>query len=180
MNNELFSTLRKYGWLVSLSLLALFLLGLWLGSRKEPETVYVEKPYPVTVEKPYPVHDTIYEYRTVHLPKVEYVHDTVRNTVWTTVHDSVYVQIPIQETEYDETLNDARVQLKISGFQPELENLTVTNLRECPTTHFEAPLRRFGIGIELGYGLTLKNAPEGLISPRPYIGIGIHYNLISF
>lgn len=177
-----FDFLRKWGWVGTLLMLGLFILGLYLGKRN-PKIVEVEKPYPVTVEKPVPVHDTVYSTKTVYLPKVKTVHDTVTNTITETVYitDSVQVQVPITLKDYDETVNDANVKIQISGFEPNLEKLTVTNLREKSSyTHSEAPLSRFSIGIDIGYGFTMKTSPEPVFEARPYLGVGLHYSLIQF
>ena len=170
---------KRNWWIISLSLL----IGVIVGAlNKKTETVTIEKPYPVTVEKPVPVHDTVYSTKTVYLPKVKTEYDTVTETVTTTVyiHDTVQVQVPISMKEYEEEINEAKVNVKISGFEPNLESLTVTNLKICPQTHRNAPLSRFGVGVEVGYGFTLKNASDGLFEPRPYVGVGIHYSLIQF
>lgn len=170
---------KRNWWIFSLSLLIGFIVGI---RNRKVETVTVEKPYPVTVEKPVPVHDTVYSTKTVYLPKVKTEYDTVTETVTTTVyiHDTVQVQVPISMKEYEETVNDAQVNIKISGFEPNLESLTVTNLKICPQTNRKAPYSRFGIGVEVGYGFTLKNTSDGLFEPRPYVGVGIHYSLIQF
>lgn len=38
------------------------------------------------------------------------------------------------------------------------------------------PSRRFGVGLQAGYGIT----PTSPLTPFPYIGIGLNYNLIDF
>ncbi|MDM1093420.1 DUF6808 domain-containing protein [Myroides odoratimimus] len=41
----------------------------------------------------------------------------------------------------------------------------------------EKPVKRFGIGISTGYAVTLNN---NQLEAKPYIGIGLNYNLINF
>lgn len=163
--------------MVAVSVLAGYILG-----RRNTQTVYVDKPYPVTVEKPVPVHDTVYETRNVYLPKVKTEHDTVWGTVTTSVyiHDTVQVQVPISTKEYEEEINDAKVNVKISGFEPNLESLTVINLRICPQTPQKSPQGRFSVGVGVGYGFGLKDASNGVFSLQPSVGVTFSYSLFSF
>ena len=160
--------------LVAVSFLAGFLLG-----RSQVQTAYCPQPYPVTVEKPVPVHDTVHDTRTVYLPTVTIVHDTVNHTVTTTVHhtDTVQVQVPISTKDYEETINDAIVRATVSGYEPTLERLTVENLRICPVS---APTRRFSIGVGVGYGIGVKDASNGVFSGQPFVGVSLNYNLVAF
>lgn len=160
--------------IVAVSLVAGFLLG-----RSRTQTAYVPKPVPVTVEKPVPVHDTVYATKPVYLPKVTTVHDTVNHTVTTTVHhtDTVQVEIPISQTTYEETINDAIVTATVSGYEPTLERLTVENLRICPPTGSQG---RFSVGVGVGYGIGLKDASHGVFSGQPFVGVTFTYNLFSF
>lgn len=142
--------------IVAVSLVAGFLLG-----RSRTQTAYVPKPVPVTVEKPVPVHDT------------------VNHTVTTTVHhtDTVQVEIPISQTTYEETINDAKVTATVSGYEPVLEQITVENLRICPPTGSQG---RFSVGVGVGYGIGLKDASHGVFSGQPFVGVTFTYNLFSF
>lgn len=160
--------------LVAVSFLAGFLLG-----RSRTQTAYYPQPYPVTVEKPVPVHDTVYDTRTVYLPTVTTVHDTVNHTVTTTVHhtDTVQVEIPISQTTYEETINDAKVTATVSGYEPSLDRLTVENLRICPPTGSQG---RFSVGVGVGYGIGLKDASHGVFSGQPFVGVTLNYNFLTF
>lgn len=160
--------------LVAVSLVAGFLLG-----RSKIQTAYYPQPYPVTVEKPVPVHDTVYATRTVYLPKVTTVHDTVNHTVATTVHhtDTVQVEIPITTKDYEEQINDAIVKATVSGYEPVLEQITVENLRICPPT---SSTRRFSIGVGVGYGIGLQDASHGVFSGQPFVGVSLNYNFLTF
>lgn len=160
--------------IVAVSFVAGFLLG-----RSRVHTAYVPQPYPVTVEKPVPVHDTVYETRTVYLPRVVTHTDTVTNTVTTTVYhtDTVQVQVPITTKDYEEEINDAIVKATVSGYEPSIDRLTVENLRICPVS---APTRRFSIGVGVGYGIGVKDASHGVFSGQPFVGVSLNYNLLTF
>ena len=74
----------------------------------------------------------------------------------------------------------------ISGHRPRLDSLrirtetlrltTATTVTHTATTARQPKPERWGIGIHLGYGMTIAPQPQ----LRPYIGIGISYNLITF
>lgn len=86
-------------------------------------------------------------------------------------HDSMEVAIPISSKEY----RGDGYRAWVSGYRTSLDSIMVYPCRETVTvtnTTRQKP-RRFGIGLNAGYGVT----PHGL---QPYIGIGIHCNLFSF
>ena len=93
------------------------------------------------------------------------------------IPDSVSVKIPITQKIYEDSLYRAYV----SGYRPSLDSLiffprhditTVTNRYAYPKSR----QKRWGIGIHVGYGMTMSNTPQF----SPYVGIGISYNLITF
>ena len=68
----------------------------------------------------------------------------------------------------------------VSGYRPNLDSLRIhtQSARITSTIPIPAPPkpRRWGIGIQVGYGMTAAPRPEF----HPYIGIGISYNIFSF
>lgn len=93
------------------------------------------------------------------------------------IPDSIAVDIPITQKVYEDSLYRAYV----SGYRPSLDSLiifprhditTVTNGYAYPKSR----QKRWGIGIHVGYGMTMSRAPQF----TPYIGFGISYNLITF
>ena len=93
------------------------------------------------------------------------------------IPDSVSVKIPITQKIYEDSLYRAYV----SGYRPSLDSLiffprhditTVTSGYAYPRSR----QKRWGIGIHVGYGMTMSNTPQF----SPYVGIGISYNLITF
>lgn len=88
--------------------------------------------------------------------------------------DSAEVIIPITQTVYEDSTYTAYV----SGYRASLDSLIFRMPREVTTitnTHYQKP-KRWSVGIQVGYGMTLKGTPQF----APYVGIGVSYNLFSF
>ena len=86
--------------------------------------------------------------------------------------DSVDVEIPITQTVYEDSTYTAYV----SGYRASLDSLIFKMPRETMTiTKYPKP-KRWSVGIQVGYGMTLKGTPQF----SPYIGVGVSYNLFSF
>lgn len=102
--------------------------------------------------------------------------DTLRIT------DTIYIRLPIEQRYY----TGPHYEAWISGHRPRLDSLrirtealrltTATTVSHTATTVPQPKPERWGIGIHLGYGMTIAPQPQ----LRPYIGIGISYNLITF
>lgn len=86
--------------------------------------------------------------------------------------DSMAVSIPITQKRYADSTYTAWV----SGYHAALDSIVVylpqktTTITKIVT---QKP-KRWGIGLSAGYGIT---PTEGF---QPYIGIGVHYNMLSF
>lgn len=97
----------------------------------------------------------------------------VVDTMWVAVRDTIrqndtlYVTLPREVKEYADT----NYRAVISGYIPRLESIEV-----YPTTIYKTETKningKFGLGVQLGVGYC------GEI--KPYIGIGISYNLFTF
>ena len=90
------------------------------------------------------------------------------------IRDSADVVIPITQTVYEDSTYTAYV----SGYRASLDSLIFRIPRQVTTitnTHYQNP-KRWSIGIQVGYGMTLKGTPQF----APYVGIGVSYNLFSF
>lgn len=122
-----------------------------------------------TIAYHYPVpHDSaVVRYETVRLR----VADTVRVTVSDTVRvaDSVEVIVPITQKVYADSLYRAYV----SGYRPRLDSIFVYPTTRYVTVTRQAKPRRWGIGLQAGYGV-------GRGGTGPYVGIGVSYNLYDF
>ena len=88
----------------------------------------------------------------------------------TAIHDSIAVEIPITQKEYE----GAEYRAWVSGYEPTLDSIfvfprhDVVTIREPPNK-----TKRWGIGVFAGYGVT----PHGL---QPCAGVSINYNLWNF
>ena len=115
----------------------------------------------ITREKPVFVDRYITRTETVLLP----VHDT------TVVRDSVLVDMPVETKVYQE---DSLYRAVVSGFRVSLDTLKVYRTTKEITKYVAVPQRkRWGIGVQTGYGFSRKGI-------SPYVGIGVSYNLINF
>ena len=125
------------------------------------DTVLIDRP--VEVEKR--IIDTILISTVLPVPG-----DIVRLT------DTVYMHLPVEQKHYSAPEYDAWV----SGFRPSLDSLKFHTQSARITNTIPLPVhpkpKRWGIGIQVGYGMTTAPRPEF----HPYIGLGISYNIFSF
>lgn len=128
--------------------------------------------------------DTIYLHDTIRIVKpvpqrIKTV-DTFRIVLKDTIceKDTVYLNLPREQKIYREENFHAW----ISGYRPALDSIHIfrnTHQVITSTTICQKPAkpRRWGIGIQAGYGLTYQ---QNTIQPVPYIGIGLSYHLLTF
>lgn len=86
--------------------------------------------------------------------------------------DSATVVIPITQKVYEDSLYTAYV----SGYQPSLDSISLripTHTYNI-TTRIREKSKRFGIGPQIGIGV----GKDGSVTP--YIGIGIHFDILNF
>ena len=147
--------------------------------------------------KPVPKDSTVIKYVTATLPKADDKEDNFPNITVTElpesvqkfpesdknlqdsvqnfgkiVPDSVNVVIHITQKVYDEDTYTAFV----SGYNPSLDSLIFKMPREVVTIKEYSKPKRWSVGVQVGYGVTLKGTPQ----LAPYVGIGVSYNLFSF
>lgn len=82
-----------------------------------------------------------------------------------TVRDTLLVYIPITQKVYRDSLYTAWV----SGYSAKLDSIEVYNRTQAITISEKVKRKRFGIGLQVGYGF-----PHGT-----YAGIGLSYNLFN-
>lgn len=88
--------------------------------------------------------------------------------------DSAEVIIPIEQKVYEDSLYKAYV----SGYKPSLDSLLIYPRKETITITnktYHKP-KRFGIGVQVGYGVTIGEQAKFV----PYVGVGISYNFLTF
>lgn len=127
------------------------------------ETIYDTIPY----YKPVLKDSLVINYITEKLPTVV-KSDSDSTGVEKEITDSVEVEIPITQKIYEDSLYKAFV----SGYRQSLDSLIIYSPKEVVTITNIKP-KRWGVGIQVGYGFTPKGA-------HPYIGVGISYNIFSF
>ena len=94
------------------------------------------------------------EYDTVYLEKTEivklpiYKTDTIQTTDTIIVLDSVDVVIPIELKQFSDTLANTLISFDLKGFQCEVNNLYVENLKTSEIK--ENKVKRWGLGLGLG------------------------------
>lgn len=119
------------------------------------------------------VRDTIMRDRPVFVDRYLVRTDTVKLAVHDTTLrvDSVLVDVPIERRIYEE---DSLYRAVVSGYRPSLDSLLVYRTTTEITKFVPVPVKkRWGVGIQAGYGFSQKGI-------SPYVGVGISYNLINF
>ncbi len=86
--------------------------------------------------------------------------------------DSALVSVPITSKVYEDSLYRAVV----SGYRASLDEITVYPRMDIVTITEKPKRKRWGVGVQVGYGMTLNGRPQ----LSPYAGIGVSYNLFNF
>ena len=109
--------------------------------------------------------DTVYRDKVIYrrLPSVEVVRtDTI------VLSDTVFVAIPIDTY----IAQDNSYYIEATGYEVQFKHIEFYPTTVYRTERVSIP-RRWGIGIQAGYGAS----KQGL---SPYIGIGVQYNILTF
>ena len=165
----------------------------YTGGTAEPYRDTIKTTFVDTIPyyKPVPKDSTVIKYVTATLPKADDKEDNFpnkgdhfeekdemvtpnlpENSSNLPESDSVNVVIPITQKVYDEDTYTAFV----SGYNPSLDSLIFKMPREVVTIKEYSKPKRWSVGVQVGYGVTLKGTPQ----LAPYVGIGVSYNLFSF
>lgn len=138
------------------------------------DTVRITRIDTVAYYKPVPRDSVVVRRITAKLPVAK---DTAQDHVPDTgkMADSVQVELPIEQKRYSD---DSTYTAYVSGYRPRLDSIFVYPRREVVAitterTAYKYKRRRFGIGIQAGYGIT----PRGM---QPYVGVGASYDLLQF
>lgn len=121
-------------------------------------------------------HDTVFITDTLKYDKPKPQIVTIKDTIYI-LKDSVKTEGDsiILEREEKTYTDDSTYNVKISGFKPELEEISIypkTYIIEKTKTVTIEKKRKFNIGLQVGSGI-------GLFTKQPdvYVGIGFQYNL---
>lgn len=167
------------GPILYIAIMAAFILSFGLGRyTAKPETIPEERARIDTLI----IRDTVTDY----VPQDVYKHtiDTIRVPVPVPgpepepERDTIYVSLPKETRVYE----DARYRAEVSGYQPSLDRIDIYTQTQVLTKDVSQVVKqktRWGLGISAGYGVTI-NTTDQTFRPAPYIGVGIHYNLISW
>lgn len=129
----------------------------------------------VVIRKPVVVDSVVIRYVTRKLRSADVKEDNFPNKGEEEyIPDSADMLVPIVQKIYRDTAYTAWV----SGYMPSLDSIAIRQRTEhvTVTEKFSAKRKRWGIGIQAGYGVTAERNPQ----LSPYIGVGITYNLFNF
>lgn len=172
MSEENQSWLRGFEWIIVLLLLvpASFLIGEQRGTRKALENAEVVRDTVVTY-----LWDTIFQDKPVYVDRIKVRTEYVPVTDTIRIHDTLAVEVPIEQVVYRDTSYTAWV----SGYHPALDSIQIfqqTKVVEVTRTISEKP-KHWGVGVSAGYGASVR---EGAVYLTPFIGLGISYNIFSW
>lgn len=122
----------------------------------------------ITYRQPVPVDSVVLRYVTVKLPQVDTILTKGEDIIKV---DSVYVEVPIQQKEYQDSAYHAWV----SGFNVNLDSISIFPKTVTVTHRIREPPNRWGLGIQLGVGYYGDNRKFA-----PYIGVGVSYNILTW
>ena len=143
-----------------------FLLGRYTV-KPTIEEIVTEKVIVDTLVIENPVVDTV-----THIKYVKrYLPTTIEKVDTLIVRDSIKVYVPINKYLFEEP---NKYRIEASGYEVSLDKVEL-----FPKTVYKTETKvvkkkpRFGIGVQVGYGICGDRV-------SPYVGIGIQYNLITF
>ena len=157
--------------LPALLLLLVGVAGFVLGRHSMPRITHIETQVDTLV-----IRDTITR-ETPRYTRV-YVRDSIYITVLDTLRQIDTVWLPREVKIYE----DERYRAEVSGYRPSLDRIDIYTQDRVVTQEVVKTVKqktRWGVGISAGYGVAI-NTTDQTLKPSPYIGIGIHYNLISW
>ena len=185
MTSTAYKTITTALVLLSLILAAALIISRHTPNQQQPPEVYTVTDTLIirdTVHIALPTPQTTDTVGTVTIPVPPDRHTGTIPTDTLRITDTIYIRLPIEQRYY----TGPHYEAWISGHRPRLDSLrirtetlrltTATTVTRTATTARQPKPERWGIGIHLGYGMIIAPQPQ----LRPYIGIGISYNLITF
>ena len=143
-----------------------FLLGRYTVKPTIKETI-TEKVIVDTLVIEKPVVNTV-----THIKYVErYLPTTIEKVDTLIVRDSIKVYVPINKYLFEEP---NKYRIEASGYEVSLDKVELFPKTVYKTeTNVVKKKPRFGIGVQVGYGICGDRV-------SPYVGVGIQYNIITF
>lgn len=154
---------------IILAALVILALGYYWGKRTAtPMQVKVVQRDTLTITRV----DTI----KIDEPKPYKVEVIKEDTIYITQKDTIYITLPIESKEY----KAEEYYAKISGYKPKLDFIEVyprTEYKYITTTEkvFQKP-KKWGLGVQIGAGIVIGEK----VQMKPYLGVGLSYNFVSF
>lgn len=145
--------------LVIIAVALAFFAGRYTHGPKIQETIIRDTTVIVDM-KPDTVH--LVSTQVVKLPVIQTVRDTVVQI------DSIFVRVPISEYHF----SDSTFRAVLTGYDVRLKEMNIFQTTRCKTI-IEKRKSRFGLGIQVGYGMIGGKF-------MPYFGVGGSFNIISF
>ncbi len=131
------------------------------------DTIHVTQYDTLYCEMPVARDSVVVRYKTVCLPAVR---DAIVDTIADAWADSVLVEMPIEQKEYQ----DSTYKAYISGYDVRLDSIFIYGKTEIKTFEKKKEKnKRWHIGVSAGYGAN----KQGL---SPYVGVGVTYSIFSF
>ena len=169
MTDYMLAKYYKRAFLVALGLF--FAAVAWIAFGPHPQ-----QPQPSVVEK----HDTLWRDTTITHPtptastqtgRTVFIPYIVSETDTIEAHDTLLVEVPVEQKRYDDSLYTAWV----SGYQPQLDSITL-HQPEIVTTIERTiikPAPRWSIGPSVGAGISVTGQQQAGI----FVGFTIQYRL---
>lgn len=154
----------KNALIVLIALVVIFLLGRWTKQCDPVRIVqYDTLPPVVRIDT---IRDTVPVPKYVHVVRYDTIHDTA---------DGKPLHLPIPISRYLFT-DDSTYRMEVEGYNVKANSIEVypRTVTQTVIQRVQIPGRpkRWGIGVSAGAALT----PEGV---KPYVGIGVQYQLIT-
>ena len=152
------------------------LLFFWFGlefGRKTEKPINPESADTVVVTHT----DTFYFERPTEIVRYVVRHDTIHATdtavkiIFDSVSGGSAAIIPLESVTYKDSTEKAKYEAFLSGYRATLDSIRIECLQTETTIRIKEPPRRFGVGVQLGVGISA----QGIAAP--YLGVGVQYRL---
>jgi len=125
--------------------------------------------------------DTLFVRDTITCERPVYTRVTVRDTIPYIVRDTIVARDTVFLPREVKVYEDGRYRAEVSGYEPSLDRIDIFVQERVVTKNVTKVVKvkrnaRWGVGLQVGYGMTVQPSPE----LRPYIGVGVSYNLLTF
>lgn len=110
----------------------------------------------------------VYKPKVVEVVKVDTMRVSVRDTL--RLRDTLYLELPREQVRWSE---EGVADVWASGYRPAVDSVKVYRETRVVEVEKRLPERRWGVGIQAGYGV-------GAGGVTPYVGVGLQYRILAF